>query len=170
MKTQFEAATQSRIVAGARFAVRTILSAGTYPLWWVARRSPSLHRQAVVLRAQRITSPDSNPSSWPWIRKAWLAWISTLAVGTIIFICVSMTFLPILFHARTLPVLAALTIAMVLPQTFVMVELIQVLWHTFFPERICAYLSSRWQIALKRSEQRLRNLSQRKQKQAPLES
>lgn len=154
---------QSRLGAGLMFCLKTIVTFGTYPIFWLAKRCPRLHKEALILRARRLEHPEENPSSWPWIRRAWLAWLGTVAFAAIALLVASGVVIPLIHRgqAGTLTLLAVYAIV-VLPQLFILVEFATLLWHTIYPERAATYLRSRYAIALGKTEARARAWREKK--------
>lgn len=138
------------------FIWKSILSMGIYPFFWAALRAPYLHRRAIILRAHHLENPLLAPSSWPWIRASWLAWFSTVALAMFFLMITSGFLFPLLRLAHsTTWALILLYGGLVLPQIIVLVELLRVVAYTIYPESIILYVQSRYQIALKRTSDRL---------------
>jgi hypothetical protein len=147
-----------------RFVAFTVLSLGTYPLYWLAKQAPRYNREALLCRAARINDPVTNPTSWAWIRSAWKAWAATfLFLEGVAFMAggllAAITSGSIANEFRMTghipgPARFGIYLSMVLmliPQGYVMVEFCILAGHTVYPERAVAYIKRRYAESLDRT-------------------
>lgn len=146
----------SRIVRIAYFLMMTLLSMGTYPVWFLIRSGSRYHQEAVCLRAKHIENPNAHPSSWPWILAEWRAFGSLLVTAVTILFVGAILCLPIAYNPRASSLARLLLVGvMVCPQMFILVSFLNLLWHTFYPERAVNYACRRYTAFRQRSRDRL---------------
>jgi len=146
------------------FLFLTVITLGTYPLMWAARKTPSLHQRALLLRADRIRDPKTHPSSWPWLRAAWIAWGCSIVlaqlialVGVLIFASVATGPVAHSFRAtghltpRASGYLYLGTIAILLPEAYILTSFLILVGRTLYPERLVAHIQMRWKEVLDRA-------------------
>ncbi len=124
------------------FGVLTLLSGGVYAVLWLAAQGPRLSREAFHLRALNHLHPETNPSPWPWLRKASLAWVSS---------CIGLFFLSLLVAGLSTPLLrnhphwvGYIGLVIVLPVMVMLAEgfrlVFQVMKAACFPPRVLSGL------------------------------
>ena len=151
----------------AEFLFWTALSLGSYPFYAAAKQAPRLNREALLLRAEYLSSTAPGATSWPWIKKAWVAWLcefclaeslavfcgafmGTLATGTLARALKATGQLPtsgmVAFYLA-----AALILA---PQGYLLTRLALLLGHTFWPDRLIRHVGTRYRESLERAAAR----------------
>lgn len=130
----------------------TVLTMGGYPIYIAAKHAPQAAREAILARAQHIQSTPEG-SSWPWLRKAWAAWVCELCLAEMLAlfcgaIIGSMATGPmaramhLTGHPPRSGVVALYLMALVIlaPQGYVLTRLAVLTGQTIWPERLVARL------------------------------
>lgn len=154
-----------KTIAG--FLFWTALTLGSYPVYVAAKQAPRYNREAVLLRAEYLLGTAPNTSSWPWLRRAWMAWVCELCLvegiamlgGAILGTMVLGTLSHALKSTGQMPTsglvvfyLAAATI--LAPQGYLLTKLVVLMGHSLWPERLFAHVAQRYREALARAQGR----------------